>query len=171
MARGVFDIDKKSRYIVTVLTWVLVIFCMLTIISLSSEPAHVSREKSGFILERVEPFVESMIERFNINFININKLHFYIRKTAHVFIYFLLSILLCLAWKAVRVKGLKPYYRTWIMATAFSIIDETYQTFIPGRSGEVRDVFLDNIGITLGLLFVAFFSRIFSYIKGQKKIN
>ena len=53
-------------------------------------------------------------------------------------------------------KGLRPYYITWVMATVFSIIDEIYQVFIPGRSGEVRDVFLDNAGIVLGLLFVAF---------------
>ncbi len=163
-----FDIDKKNRYIITALLWLLAILCAATIISFSSDPAHVSKEKSGLILEKIEPFVERIIERHDIKFIDLDDLHFYIRKGAHVFVYFLLSVLLCLGWKAVRVKGLKPYYITWFMATVFSIIDEIYQLFIPGRSGEARDVFLDNVGIILGLLFAAF--SIFLFKKVRRKI-
>jgi VanZ family protein len=164
----VFNINKKNRYIITVLLWLLAIFCAVTIISFSSDPAHISKEKSGLILEKVEPYIERIIEKYHINFINLDELHFYIRKAAHVFIYFLLSVLLCLGWKTVRIKGLKPYYIAWFMATVFSIIDETYQLFIPGRSGEVRDVFLDNVGIILGLVFAAF--SIFLFKKVKRKI-
>lgn len=172
--RSVFNIDKKNRCIITVCLWLLIIVCAVSIISFSSDPAHVSREKSGLILEKIEPLVERMIERFDINFINLEDLHFYIRKAAHVFVYFILSILLYLGWRAVKIKGLKAYFSAWIMATIFSIIDEIYQTQIPGRSGEVRDVFLDNVGITLGLLFVTFLfkvSKVLLFKQGKKKSN
>ncbi|TYQ15943.1 UNVERIFIED_CONTAM: VanZ family protein [Acetivibrio alkalicellulosi] len=151
--------------------WILAVLCMFLILRLSSEPAQVSKEKSGFILEKIEPIIERLEETFQINIVNKDKLHFYIRKHAHVFIYFLLSILLTLSWKAFGAKGLKPYYFTWIMATVFSIIDETYQSFIPGRSGELRDVLLDNIGINLGLLLVLLLSKnSFSHKRnGEKK--
>lgn len=163
------NIDKKIRYIMTVLFWLLAVICAISIISFSSDPAHVSKEKSGLILEKIEPFVERIIEEYDIKFIDLDDLHFYIRKSAHVFIYFLLSVFMCLGWKAVRTRGLRPYYITWVMATVFSIIDEIYQVFIPGRSGEVRDVFLDNAGIVLGLLFVAFGIFLFKKLRRRLK--
>lgn len=164
-----FDIDKKVRYTVTVFIWQFVIVCVVTIISFSGDPAYVSREKSGFILQKIEPFVKKTIEKYDIDFINLDDLHFYIRKAAHIFIYFLLSALLCIGWKTVRIKRINSCYITWIIATVFSIFDEIYQLFIPGRSGEIRDVFLDNAGIILGLLFTAFGSFLFK--KVRKKIS
>jgi len=39
--------------------------------------------------------------------------------------------------------------------------DESIQTFIPGRSGEFRDVLIDFSGICLGLLLILLASRLF----------
>lgn len=66
----------------------LAILCAATIISFSSDPAHVSKEKKWFNFRKIEPFVERIIERHDIKFIDLDDLHFYIRKGAHVFVYF-----------------------------------------------------------------------------------
>lgn len=65
-------------------------------------------------------------------------------------------------------KGVKTLLHHLVYGYCFSIIDEIYQLFIPGRSGEARDVFLDNVGIILGLLFAAF--SIFLFKKVRRKI-
>lgn len=150
-------INKK---IVSITSWIAVILWMLLILSFSSDPAEVSKKKSGMILEKVKSVIERVEERFQVEFLDNDKLHFYIRKNAHVFSYFVLSILLVLAWKSsTGAKGFKPYYLAWLLATGFSVSDEFYQTFIPGRSGELRDVLVDNVGVVMGLMLVYWFRR------------
>ena len=36
----------------------------------------------------------------------------------------------------------------------YSITDEIHQTFVFGRSGEIRDVLIDSVGIFTGILLV-----------------
>jgi VanZ family protein len=40
----------------------------------------------------------------------------------------------------------------FFMAVGFACIDETFQTFVPGRSGQIKDVFIDGLGTTIGLV-------------------
>jgi VanZ family protein len=46
------------------------------------------------------------------------------------------------------------------MALAYAISDEFHQTFVPGRSGAPRDVAIDLIGITAGLLLLSWNGRL-----------
>jgi VanZ family protein len=76
--------------------------------------------------------------------------HHYIRKTGHFVGYFTLSCLLFRAWKAtLPVDGVTRWVMRWgtvsfLMTALVASLDEWHQTFIPSRTGSVRDVMLDS---------------------------
>jgi VanZ family protein len=76
--------------------------------------------------------------------------HFYIRKTGHVVGYGTLSILLFRAWRTTLpamsdVKWTIRWANIAVLGTALvASLDEWHQTFIPSRTGSVRDVVLDT---------------------------
>ena len=82
-----------------------------------------------------------------------------LRKCAHVLEYFVLGALGILSCKPYAKYGkgsrtqprwLSPLFVTLLVA----LCDETLQTVRPGRSGEVRDVWIDFIGALLGTAVV-----------------
>jgi len=80
-------------------------------------------------------------------------LSFYERKAAHMFLYFVLAGLLMLAlpkWDAGRRAA-----AALSLCAALAALDEFHQTFIPGRSGQVRDVLVDAAGAACFLLLWA----------------
>lgn len=76
--------------------------------------------------------------------------HFLMRKAGHVFGYGLLSILLFRAWReTLPVVGNSKWTFRWaniaVLGTALvASLDEWHQSYIPTRTGTVRDVILDT---------------------------
>ena len=76
--------------------------------------------------------------------------HFYIRKGGHAVGYGTLSILLFRAWRATLpamsdVKWTLRWATIAILGTALvASLDEWHQSFIPSRTGTIRDVVLDT---------------------------
>jgi len=142
----------KNKRAIGILSWLMAMIWMFLIISFSSDPAQVSREKSTAVLEKVEPVIVRMEESLKMQIVDESRLHFYVRKNAHMFNYFVLAALMTLLLRVSGVRGFRLYFLAYLIATMFSGIDEYYQTFIPGRSGELRDVMVDNVGVLVGLL-------------------
>ena len=46
------------------------------------------------------------------------------------------------------------YFISFIICFLYASSDEFHQLFVPGRSGQVTDIFIDLIGVVLGLLLV-----------------
>jgi VanZ family protein len=72
--------------------------------------------------------------------------HFVFFKSLHLLEYAFLAMLLFYAF-------LRKKY-TIIIAYLYALSDEIHQTFVPGRSGRLRDTFIDLIGIILGLIIL-----------------
>lgn len=76
--------------------------------------------------------------------------HFFLRKSGHVIGYSILSILLFRAWRAtIPVTGNPRWAWAWcldaiLMTTLVASLDEWHQSFLPSRTGTVRDVVLDS---------------------------
>jgi VanZ family protein len=76
--------------------------------------------------------------------------HFYIRKCGHFVGYFTLSFFLFRAWRAtLRVPWAPRWALRWaavafFMSALVASLDEWHQTFIPSRTGAIRDVMLDS---------------------------
>jgi VanZ family protein len=133
--------------------WVCVFAWMILILSLSSDPADVSKEKSKAIEQLIRESIQRIQERFEVRIIDVGDFEFHVRKAAHMVIYFVLGILLMLATKISGIGGRKAYFFGFLVGALFAGMDETYQNFIPGRSGEVRDVMIDSAGVLIGLAF------------------
>ena len=76
--------------------------------------------------------------------------HFYIRKSGHFVGYFGLSVLLFRAWRAtIPFAGVVRWSVEWariafFMSALVACLDEWHQTYLPSRTGSLRDVLLDS---------------------------
>ncbi|WP_026691521.1 VanZ family protein [Alteribacter aurantiacus] len=79
---------------------------------------------------------------------------FFIRKGAHVFVYFLLAILIYRVVKLVLPNKVPESAVLAIgFATLYAAYDEIRHYFHPNRTGMVEDVLLDMAGAAIGVLF------------------
>ncbi|MBE6800961.1 MAG: VanZ family protein [Ruminococcaceae bacterium] len=149
---------KTFRITVTV----LLIGWMILIFSLSAATAAESSATSSGVIEFlakifIADFDEiSVLEQESI----IESLQFIVRKTAHFTLY---GVLGGLAFLSVITYTSVPFpLRTAISAAIcllYAISDEIHQIFVPGRSGEIRDVCIDFAGSILAILILVLLSR------------
>ncbi|MCC5909584.1 MAG: VanZ family protein [Clostridiaceae bacterium] len=159
----IIDLFSRERNLILKkrVAWCLVIGWIFLIFSFSSDPAEVSREKSIIVVERVEDVVEAIEARMPTDYFQINNLHRLVRKKAHAFLYFTLTLFIITALHFTGLGGKRKYLYSGLIALLCASLDETYQNFIPGRSGEVMDVFIDGIGITIAILLSKFTEDIY----------
>lgn len=127
---------------------------MILIFVLSNETAAVSSQTSGGFSKALlsifyPPFRDLAADRRQEMIEGISHI---IRKSAHFTIY---GILGCLSFITVLGYRLNIYIRCTVallICVFYAAGDEWHQTFIAGRSGELRDVLLDSLG---ALLFIA----------------
>ena len=77
-----------------------------------------------------------------------------IRKLAHATEYAVFAMLLCGAWMNGRRRKVYAGLLAWGTATVYAMTDEFHQLFVPGRSGQVKDVLHDSCGAAGGLLIL-----------------
>ena len=126
-----------------VLAYVIVALWMVLIFLLSHQDSTVSSGQSGAILQTIQ-------DTFHIQVPEV-----FIRKNAHFFLYFILG---CLVYSAMRLHQWRPRTAaivSSIVVVLYAISDEIHQLFVPGRSGEMRDVLIDSIAglIGIGLIY------------------
>lgn len=73
-----------------------------------------------------------------------------LRKSAHFILYTVFGIFVMCVLCGLK----KPTVKVWIAAAAITAVyaatDEFHQIFVPGRSGELRDILIDTSGGILG---------------------
>lgn len=100
-------------------------------------------------------------------------LSFWIRKTAHFFMYTVLGVLSFLngaSYRSIRL-GVRAVSGE-AFCVLYAVTDEWHQTFVSGRSGELRDVLIDGLGALFGILLccitVRLFPRLYSFVSFSK---
>ena len=145
---------KKTIFAVLLVLWMGFIF------SMSSENAEKSSNTSGQTIRVVlsaVPGFEEQPEEVKVNIIE--KLQFIVRKSAHFIGYMILGILasgLILYYGNIN----KKYLLAFLICVIYAISDEIHQLFVPGRSGQVRDVLIDSAGSLLGIIIVMAFEKL-----------
>ncbi|NRF90514.1 VanZ family protein [Paenibacillus frigoriresistens] len=76
-----------------------------------------------------------------------------IRKSAHVLMFGLLSIIF---YVAIRRRSI---WLAWICTTLMAGVDEWHQSYIPGRSALVEDVLLDSLAALIFLRIIVYIRR------------
>lgn len=131
---------------------------MLLIFLFSSRPADISNEDSyrvGRIVCSIFytgfdklPEVEQIRTLESINFA--------VRKTAHASEYAILGFLLAIAANHKRNISIPL-----VIGIFYSCTDEFHQIFVVGRSGQVRDILIDSVGVLLGVFVVKLMEKKF----------
>ena len=80
------------------------------------------------------------------------KVDYPIRKTAHATEYAILGFLVLGALYSSQVRWYIQGLIAWSIATLYAASDEFHQLFVPGRSGEFKDVCIDSVGVVVGVL-------------------
>ncbi|MEI3612385.1 VanZ family protein [Pseudogracilibacillus sp. SO30301A] len=127
---------KKFIFWIPVLIWMSVIFY------LSHQPGSESSELSSDLAAKILYLIELIFP------VNSDYFHHFIRKSAHFIAYFILGILVV---NALRIHNFKYAAYAFLICVLYAISDEVHQLFIPGRSGEVRDVLIDGTGAFIGI--------------------
>ena len=127
------------------IAWVPAILWMGCIFFLSHQLAQASSSLSGGVMDWIISFIPSTTS------IHMDVLHIIIRKGAHFGAYFILAVFVIFALKQ-QVRNVRSYGIAFIICFLFAASDEFHQLFIPGRSGEIKDVLLDSSGSLLGLV-------------------
>ena len=151
--------QTAKRKICAVILWIMLLFWMAFIFSMSSQEASKSSKSSGEVIETilkiVKPDYESLTatEKYDL----IDSLQFIVRKIAHFTGYTIIGILSYWAlFSTFSLKGdnnrtYKIIIFALLIGLLYSVSDEIHQFFVPGRSCELRDVIIDFSGVTLGV--------------------
>lgn len=102
----------------------------------------------------------------------IKKLNIYIRKFAHGFEFLVLALLIFLTLKSFNIKSRECIIYTLFIVLLYAVIDEYRQLYIPGRTSSVRDIVIDFIGGTVGVIisqFIIVLIKIISKIYSRNK--
>ena len=120
---------------------------------LSNEEAVKSSKKSdGLIIKSVELFTGKSLSDQEKEKV-LKYLVFPVRKCAHLSLYLILGILVISLLREYMVINTKLVLLSLLICFLYACSDEIHQLFVPGRSGEVRDVSIDTLGAGLGVSF------------------
>lgn len=143
------DCCTKLENLVRKLHLILPILWALLIFFLSHQPAEVSSGQSGVLVSQLQTIAPGA---------DVALLTFIVRKGAHVVAYFILGILVYNALRRTRLPWQQPGVGVvaGTVCLLYACSDELHQTFVPGRSGEVRDVLLDSTAAVVGIILAAY---------------
>ena len=136
------------RWIALVSAFVWLLFIWSNSLQTAAESSQVSRG----VLSWVVPFLAR-------SGIPEELWHTLIRKLAHMAEFAAAGVLWFAALCPEKEKTPRMYRKcggaAWLVCIAAAVLDETIQKFVPGRSGELRDVCIDVLGSLLGVLAAA----------------
>ncbi|PAV31005.1 VanZ family protein [Virgibacillus profundi] len=168
---------RRFLYWLLPLTWMGVIFY-------SSSTPYEKQNIKPLLFETIdlsflEPFLSWISFTYHHSVVSIEThgvagfIEFFIRKGAHVGVFF---VLLCLFYIALK-KTAGILFRTtlfisFFLTAAYAILDEIHQGFTPNRTPYIGDVLLDSVGglLAAGFLFVFHRWKKKNNVKKPKKI-
>ena len=149
---------KKHCYTLLCILWMLVIFWF------STQVADDSQEMSDVFVRLLDALFSLDIMK---NEIIRDMTSFLVRKAAHMSEYAVLAILLGLT---IREYKKEPWLLLALAATAaYATTDEFHQLFVPGRSGQLKDVLIDTAGGAIGLALLALILYLKNRYKAKEK--
>lgn len=140
---------RRIVFTILAVTWMIVIF------SFSARPGDESEEqsiKAGMMVCHVfVPRFDDLSEQQQIHMAQV--IDHPVRKTAHATEYAMLAGLV-LGAVTVSIIRWKNVLVSVCVAVLYASTDEFHQLFVPGRSGQVKDVLIDGCGAVIGALII-----------------
>lgn len=157
----------------------IVFFCLLIgwygiIFYFSAQPAELSGELSRPIADKLADATNAKekVEAEGIQknehplsievdvTAEINKYEQFMRKSAHIFLFFGIGALSALAFQRIHMLFWKQILCTMFVSLLFAVFDEFHQIFVPGRACLWTDIGIDFLGSLAGILLVLSFFAI-----------
>lgn len=141
--------------------FILIIICFLCglfIFFNSSQTSTISNNRSHEVENTIINIANKTdVGRKIISKINYVEFNLFIRKCAHAFEFFILSIASCNMIKHFKNKSIDIIVYTSFIVLFLAVIDECFQLFIPNRTSSVADVLIDFCGgIVAQVLFFSY---------------
>ena len=133
------------------------VLMLYIIFQLSAQPGAVSGNLSWRITHKLMVITNESFEAgWSPDQINAyaEEFHPYVRKLAHVTEYFLLAICVSFPLYVYRLRGIALMLVAGGFCVACACLDEYHQSFVAGRGPSKRDVFIDSIGVFIGVILV-----------------
>ena len=128
-------------------TWTLVVLWMGVIFFLSAQDGTQSSGLSSGIAAAVYPILFGKVDPAGqAVFESV------LRTIAHGASYFILAILVSLAFAKSQVRDIRNMILTIIICAIYAASDEIHQAFVPGRASEWIDFLVDVAGAIVGIL-------------------
>ena len=148
-----------------IITIILIILWMILVFYLSNQVSDDSKRLSGGFTRKVLQVLH-ILDGKTIE--EQGAIENTFRKLAHFCLYTLGGILILSHINLYKITDKKKVFISWILGTIYAISDEIHQLFVPGRSGEIRDVCLDSLGLVTGIILLLIFLK---FIERRKKIG
>lgn len=129
--------------IMLLISWMALIFLF------SSQNADNSSKVSDGLIVKVSKIVLGDKYEKITNSKAYGTIVFVVRKSAHMFIYFVLSLIAFSLFYEFYGVSRKTIIFTILFCLLYSISDEIHQLFVDGRSCEVRDVLIDTTSASI----------------------
>jgi VanZ family protein len=139
--------------------WILVIIWITLIFLFSNEVAKNSSARSAVIVNEIVNTLHVSLSESILTFLT--------RKAAHIFMYFVLGILIYNVIREYNLVVKRAILFSILFAMIYATTDEMHQLFISGRSGQVSDVMIDTIAASVGVGVYYLLCKISSSKKGR----
>ncbi len=139
------NLQPKLRFWIPPLVWLAIIW--------SASTDLFSAEHTGSVLRSL-PWLR------HLSPLEFDRIHFLIRKTAHVIEYAVLGFLFFRSWRHSSSKQIKVFWKSrWavysvLASVTMAFLDEFHQSFVPSRTSSLRDVALDATGALFSILLI-----------------
>ena len=139
----------RKETVITGILWLISIMLMGVCLFLSWQKGDDTVGLSGTIAVAVK----RVIYIFGIE-IDLNILHLWLRKAAHVLVFFVAGILFyCSFWRSMpdgNHRGMYSFLVSVLLCSIFAVIAEVGKLWIPGRHLQWSETLLNVIGIVCG---------------------
>lgn len=149
-----------------IITLILVLLWMILVFYFSNQVAQNSSELSGGLTRKILEVLH-MLEGKTMEQQEI--IETTIRKLAHFFLYALGGILILLHINLYKITDKRKVIISWILGTTYAITDEIHQLFVQGRSGEIRDICIDSLGIITGIVVLLLILKIIKRGRNERQ--
>ncbi|MEH7094927.1 VanZ family protein [Neobacillus vireti] len=130
--------NRRKWWIVAAILWMAVIFIF-------TQAPYSTGKSTSDTLQKILMF-------FHIDGVNhtvVEQLNFIVRKLTHITVFGFLAFLFFKCLEVYRFA----YILSWILTVIYAMTDEYHQSFMPGRTASIKDVFLfDSVGAFVVLL-------------------
>ncbi|WP_067727084.1 VanZ family protein [Oceanobacillus damuensis] len=114
----------------------------------------------------LEPFVDWISFTYNQSIVSVEELgihgfiEFFIRKGAHIAVFFLLTCFFCFAFrKTTMIRERMIFIFSFVLTVIYAVLDELHQGITPNRTPYAGDVLLDSFGAFIAVICMILLNR------------